>query len=387
MFELGVDEITLVMQLDSNQKSVLATMDWSDVAEALIHRFEEKADLVAVFGEKDIEKSLPKGYSIGYKYGEHPFYFCIAYHLCQRSMGIAVKFSAQSLDYYSEETGLNVYQFMQKVVDKKYAIRLSRIDLTADYIDEDIDVTEIYNSLMHNEIAIFREYRSKKTGDFGYKRVPMMYEGILKEREVPTVYIGSVQSNSRLRIYDKRREQIERKGTKLDKAAGCKNWVRFEGIFRHDYAHQISDELLHIQSGDEYMNLIATTLAQKYRFMTVDRNTGEADTNTDYTQMILDAIMNNSFQLKAPSTRNYELAQNIAYIFSGSGVMNTLYKILDIWDMDAVMCLLEYIIEDLQGGFQPNADCLSWLIRNRKDYQKNYPVFDAFMNKNVSSVL
>lgn len=387
MLEFGVDEMTLVMQLDHNQKSVLATADWEEVAERLIYTFEKKADLITTLGKKDIEKKLPKGYAIGYKYGEHPFYFCVAYHPYQWSMGVAVKFSAQALDYYNEETGLNVYQFMQKVGDRDYTIRLSRIDMTADYIDEDIDITEIYNSLMHNEIGIFREYESKKTGDIGYKRVPMMYEGFLKGSEVPTIYVGSVQSNSRLRIYDKRREQIERKGTKFDKAVGCRNWVRFEGVFRHDYAHQISDELLHIQSDDEYVNLIATTLAQKYRFMTVDRKTGEADTDTNYTQMILDAIANKSFQLKAPSTRNYDLAQNIAYIFSGSGVMNTLYKIWDIWDMDAVMYLLEYIIEALQGEFRPNADCLSWIIRNRKDYQKKYSDFDVFMQQSVSCML
>lgn len=387
MLEFGVDEITLVMQLEKTQKSVLATADWEDVAEGLIHTFEKKSDLNMTFGKKDIEKRLPKGYSTGCKYGEHPFYFCIAYHQCHWDMGIAVKFSAQALDYYSEETGLNVYQLMQKVRDKDYAIRLSRIDLTADYIDEDIDVTEIYNSLMHEEIGTFREYISKKTGDIGYKRVLMMYEGFLKGSEVPTIYIGSVQSNSRLRIYDKRREQIERKGTKFDKAVGCKNWVRFEGVFRHDYAHQISDQLLNIQTDNEYVNLIASILVQKYRFMTIDKKTGGADADTDYTQMILDAISNNNFKLKAPSSRNYDLAQNIAYIFSGSGVMNTLYKISDIWDMDAVMYLLEYVIEDLQGEFRPNADCLSWLIRNRKDYQKKYPDFDVFMQQNVSCML
>ena len=241
--------------------------------------------------------------------------------------------------------------------------------------------------MMHDEIGTFREYISKKTGDIGYKRVPMMYEGFLKEKEVQTIYVGSVQSNSRLRIYDKRREQIERKGTKFDKAVGCKNWVRFEGVFRHDYAHQISDQLLNIQTDNEYMNLIASTLVQKYRFMTIDKKTGGADADTDYTQMILDAISNNSFKLKAPSSRNYDLAQNIAYIFSGSGVMSTLYKISDIWDMEAVMYLLEYIIEDLQGEFRPNADCLSWLIRNRKDFQKKYPDFDVFMQQNVSCML
>ncbi len=116
---------------------------------------------------------------------------------------------------------------MQKVDYKDYLIRLSKIDMTADYIDEGIDVTEIYQDLMDGKIGIFKEYKRKNTGEIDYKRVLMKYEGYLKENEVPTIYIRSVQSNSRLRIYDKRREQLERKGTKLDKAVGCRKalWV------------------------------------------------------------------------------------------------------------------------------------------------------------------
>lgn len=343
MLEIGVDEITLVSQLAKNRKSVLAVRDWDSVAEELIGVFEKKADFLSVFGDKEQEEKAPEGYKIAYKYGSHPFYFCVAYHPYYPDMGIIVKFSAQALDYYVEATGLEVYRFMQKVVYPDYTIRLSRIDLTADYIDENINITGIYQNLMDSRIGVFREYMSKKTGKLEYKRVAMKYSGLLKEQDVPTIYIGSMQSDSRLRIYDKKREQIEKKGTKFDKAVGCKNWIRFEGVFRHEYAHQLSEQLLKISSINDYLNLIASTLVQKFRFMTVDAN-GAADVETDYTQMLLNAINNNSFQLKAPSTRNYDLARNINYIFTGSGIMNTLYKVEEIWGAEAADYLLEYIV-------------------------------------------
>lgn len=381
MLEIGVDEITLVFQLSKNRKSVLGVRDWDSVAEELIGVFEKKADFLSVFGDKEQEEKAPEGYKTAYKYGEHPFYFCIAYHPYYANMGIIVKFSAQALDYYIESSGIEVYQFMQKLIYPDYTIRLSRIDLTADYIDEDINITGIYQNLMDNRIGIFREYMSKKTGKLEYKRVAMKYSGLLKEQDVPTIYIGSMQSDSRLRIYDKKREQIEKKGTKFDKAVGCKNWIRFEGVFKYEYAHQLSEQLLKISSINDYLNLIASTLVQKFRFMTVDAN-GAADVETDYTQMLLNAINNNSFQLKAPSTRNYDLARNINYIFTGSGIMNTLYKVEEIWGAEAAAYLLEYIAEYLTDEFEPSDDCLLWLRKNKIDYQKKYPTFNLYIGQN-----
>ncbi len=382
MLEIGVDEITLVFQLSRNRKSVLGVRDWDSVAEELLEEFVKRAGFLSVFGDKEKEEKAPEGYKIAYKYGSHPFYFFFAYNPYYPDMGIIVKFSAQALDYYVEATGLEVYRFMQKVIYPDYTIRLSRIDLTADYIDEDINITRIYQNLMDGRISVFREYTSKKTGKLEYKKVSMGYSGFLKEQDVPTIYIGSVQSDSRLRIYDKKCEQIENKGTKFDKAVRCKNWVRFEGVFKHEYAHQISEQLFNISSDDEYLNLIALVLVQKFCFMTIDKKTGKADVNTDYTQMLLDAINNKSFKLKAPSTRNYSLMCNIDYIFKGSGIMNTLYKVEEIWGVEAAAYLLEYMAEYLTDEFEPSNDCLLWLRKNKIDYQKKYPTFNLYIGQN-----
>ena len=171
MIELGVDEITLVLQISPDLKTVNSSgvFDWDVVAEDVIKKFETKADLINVFGKKSREMRAPNGYQTAYTYGEHIFYFAIAYHSLHMSMGIVVKFSAQSLDYYCERTGLKLYEILQKVIDPDYSIRLSRIDFTCDYIDEDIDTTKIYQDLIDSKIAIFREYRKKDTDDVIYK--------------------------------------------------------------------------------------------------------------------------------------------------------------------------------------------------------------------------
>ena len=384
MIELGVDELTIVLQLKPEIKNSCNSFDWSAVAENIIHVFVDKANFLTIYGEKELERAPPKGYEIAYTFGNHNFYLAIAYHQYQMSMGVIVKFSAQSLDYYCEKSGLKVYELLQRITDDFYITRLSRIDLIADYIDEDIDTTEIYQGLMDKKIGIFREQVNKKTKELSYKKCPMKFRGVIKESDVPTIYIGSVQSNSTLRIYDKKREQIERKGSKFDKAIKCKDWVRFEAVFRNEFAHQLSNELLKIKTDDEFANLIACTLIQKFRFMHMVN--GVVDCDTIYSQMLIDCITNNYFTLKSPSSRNYDIAKSFEYLFYGSGLISVLYKIKAIWGDGAISGVFNYINEYLKE-WKPNDDCRYWLMHNEKDYKQNYPDFDTFLKQNLSTKL
>lgn len=384
MLELGVDEITVVLQMPKSFKDLLAKTGWADLAEKMIHVFERMADFKKIFGDRDVEPKAPKGYTKAYHYGEHPFYLAVGYHQYYIEMGVIVKFSAQALDYYCEISGLKVYEFLKKIRHKDYEIRLSRIDLTADYIDEGLDTTEIYQSLMDGKVALFREYTCKKTGEPKFQKQQMSYEGILKTKEVPTVYVGSPKSNSRLRIYDKKLEQIQRKGTKYEKALGCSDWIRFEGIFRNEYSHQLTEELMKISDDNEFADLIASTMANKYRFMIVDQ--GVADCPTEYTQILIDCISNRDFKLKCPSSKNYDLVRSIRYIFTGSGIMSTLYKVKTIWDINAVVELMEYLLGKLQNDFEPNEDCIYWLKKNTDSYKKCYPDMESFLMNNVSAL-
>ena len=382
MIELGVDEITLVLQLPKELMGIYNPYNWDKIADNMITHFEDKAEFEKIFGEKRGEARTPAGYTNAYTYGDHSFYFAVAFHQYQLRMGVVVKFSAQALDYYCEKSGENVYVFLQKIKDDGwYTIRLSRVDVVADYIDENVDITDIYQSLMDNRVGIFREYLSEKDNRTMYKRCNIKYSGFIKQREVPTVYIGSVQSNARLKIYDKKREQIERNGTKLDKARNVTDWTRMEASLKNEYAHQMTDELLKTQSDDEYANLIACVMLQKFRFMYIQE--GVADCETEYTQGLMDCISNQNFVLKAPSSRNHELAKSIRYIFFGSGIMTTIYKIREIWGEKAVSILLVFI-EDCIKEWQPNDECRYWLKCHRQDYQDDTKDFERYLNENVS---
>lgn len=374
MIELGIDEITAVLQLAD--KNFLRTTEWQAIAEKMIAIFALRARFWDVYGEQQPITVLPQGYDIGYTYGDHNFYLALAYHPTQISMGVVVKFSALALDYYTEQTGLKVYHLLQRVIDDLYSVRLSRVDLTVDYIDEGINVTEIYQQFIDNRIGIFRDQVNEKTGEITYRKCKLKLQGFLAEGEVPTLYLGSIQSNARLRIYDKKREQFERKGSKYAKAQKCKNWVRFEGVFRHEFAHQISDNLMLITTDDELASLIACVMAQKFRIMYV--NKGVVDCDTEYTQMLFDCIRTAGFVLKAPSSRNNDLIRSLQHLLNGSGLMNFLYKIKVIWGDDAVGKMFAALTNYL-NGWKPNPDCQLWVKKNAKDYLYHYPDFESFL--------
>lgn len=370
--------------MNDDQFTLDESMDWIEVAGIIIEKFISKADFISVYGEPMPEKKAPKGYTDAITFGEHPFYLAIAYHDLIKSMGVIVKFSAQALDYYCTAKGIKLYTLLQNVRDDLYSMRLSRIDLTADFIDEGLKPTKIYNDLKDEKVAVFREFESKKTGETVYKKNPMKLQGFAVEKKIPTIYLGSSQSNSQLRIYDKKMEQIDRHGTKYDKAMKCKDWVRFEGIFRYEFAHQISDELQIIADDSEFANLIACVLAQKFRLMYVEN--GVVDCDTEYTQMLIDCISNGSFALRAPTSRVFELEKNLAYLFTGSGMISAMYKIMSIWSYSALDKFYRVIVDYLEK-WEPSDDCRHWVKVYAEDYKANHPDFDLFIAAAMAYIL
>ena len=380
MLELGIDEITLVLQVAPAYRHLLGTEGWDSVAVQMIGTLTKLADFKGVFGERLDEPRVPQGYTLGYRYGEHPFYLATAYHEYQPDFGCIVKFSAQALDYYCEKTGTRVYQLIQSVKSDLYTIRASRVDLTADYIDEGFDTSEIYQSLMDRSVSLFKQYEAKGTGETKYRRMQTNFRGIIDGREVPTIYIGSPKSNSMLRIYNKRLEQIQRSGTKLGKARSCDDWVRFEGVFKNEYAHKLGEELSKVSSNDEFAELIAITLLNKYRFMeVVDGTCGDL---TEYSQMLADSIVDANYCLGGFFSKNYDLARSIAYIYGGSGIMGTFYKVKEIWGIDAVSEFIEFLLDSLNPEYIPSGSCAEWLKKNKRAYQETYASFSDFIAEN-----
>ena len=383
MLELGIDEITIVLQITEELKRTLDINSWAVTADNIVDIFAENVGFNTVLGEKRIEPKRPDGYTEAFTFGEHSFYLACAFHETAVSMGICIKISAGALDFFLDSSGLTLYEFLKKAQHNSYKLRVSRIDFTADYIDEDFSITEIYQGLMDGHISVVREYINPKTNETALRICKLDYKAILNEADVSTIYIGSKKSDTFMRIYDKRLEQIEHQGRKLDKAMKTHDWIRFEAVFRRNYAHQIGEKLLEITTDAELADFIAGILLKKYSFYHICN--GKVDVPTDYTQMLMDATIGN-YELKSPTSRNYDLVKQILYMLGDSGTLTTLYKIFRIWNDKGLERILQIMIELLKT-FEPNADCRTWLRFHEKDYKKIFTEFDDFIKDTILPVL
>lgn len=385
MIELGIDEVTLVLQLrDKANLKTSNAFDWSSQARNIIYEFQLLSHVIEVFGEVDYEVKAPEGYTVAHTYGFHNFYFCVAFHPLQPVMGVIVKFSAQSVDYYLENSGFRLFEFLRIINESKlYTLSCSRIDLTADYFDTGLSVTSIYRDLENERIALFRQYLSKQTGSLCFRKTKMVYQGIIKQKEIPTIYIGSSKSNARLRIYDKKREQIEKIGTKYQRAIDSTDWTRFECVLRHRFAQQFLEALLSVEEDNEYADMLASTILQKYTFFYVKN--GVIEKETEYTKKLIDSIEDEYLVLRSPSSRNYDLEKSIYHLFYASGYISILKKIKAIFGEQAVTTFLKYVAENLDN-YETSVDCLLWMKKNVSDYKKTYTDFKCYLESVIKFI-
>lgn len=379
MIELGTDEVTMVLRPDERTLAGMEFSDWVPVADRIIGSFIDRTDLESVYGEPRQETRCPRGYTESITLGEHPFYLALAVNEHQPLMGCCIRISAKALAHYVEETGHEAYRLVQDAYSPDdYDLRLSRIDLTADYLDEGIDVSALYRGLSSGGTLVMREQVDGRTGETSLRRSATKLSGYAVGDAVPTFYLGSRKANvdALLRVYDKRREQLETNGRQLSKARSCTDWVRFEASLRHGYATQICDAMIDVADDAEYARLIASAFSQRYQFHAL---TPSGLAPTPWSQKLIDAANGAPALLHSPSSRDTGLASSLRYLRDGSGLLPLLYKAGAIWDEDAPEKMLGWLLSSL-GHYEPNADCRTWLRRNAIDYAKHYKTVDDFLS-------
>lgn len=152
------------------------------------------------------------------------------------------------------EHSVQIHQFLENINNSNlYTSRLSRIDVAIDLINEKVNVNTIYNQLA-------KENQIVKTGS-GRKNHSIL-SAITKDNITSTFYLGSKGKNIRvlLRVYDKKKEQIETLGVRYDEAIHYETWARFEAVFKSTYAHDLSNELKQIKSDTELKDLLVSDL-------------------------------------------------------------------------------------------------------------------------------
>ena len=258
---VGVDEFTLVLQPIDKVKIT----EWPEVAEEMMSIFLTKSKLTDLFGSMSPATKMQAGYTSGLTFGNRPWYLTISWHEDMPAMGICVRFSAYAYASYTEaymaqfQVEMNIADFLHMVQDDVYTTRLSRIDLTADYFDY---LDELFPNRPLCPDAI---YERLKDGSYTVKnwkdrQSVRNMSAIDKDGAYETVYIGSRKgkTNGYLRIYDKKQEQVQTMGYRYDEALQHQSWVRFEASFLHDYAYQITSELLRSSTEKQHTGFAKT---------------------------------------------------------------------------------------------------------------------------------
>lgn len=348
---VGIDELTVVLSADKTL--IRGLEDWKPKAESMITEFARLANLKGIFGtQKDLEGKPPQGYTVAYQYGDNPFYFAVAYHPSCPQMGVVVKFSAHSWSAYCQNGCMDIKKFLNRISSKSYRFRLSRVDFTVDYQNWDISVDGIYQNLMGKRLEI-HNYK----GEINHSEITALEV----DGRVGTFYVGSRKAGTRLflRVYDKKAEQTEKKGFRYKEALDTKSWVRFEAVFKGDYAHQLTNIILETD-GEDLNGFIAGKVTEKYRFYDL-----ESEKYTDFTTALLEKSERDFPHLRLESPRDNDFISSLMHLVRGSGLFPALYKCDEIWGDETSMTLLQCLHDIYKDGYAPNDDVLLWLKKHK----------------------
>lgn len=365
--EVGVDEFTLVLQ--SPEK--VDCREWLNRLDAMLEAFLERSKIEELFGPmRDAIKNLPAGYTNGLTYDDKPWYLVIAWHEDYMQMGICVKFSAYAYACYKAEFEKHYHMtfisdFLQMVqCEDIYTIRLSRIDFTADYFNYPDPLNP--NGYLRPDLL----YRQINDGSYVVRNAKgansfKSKSAIDKDGAYSTFYLGSLKGLTFLRCYDKREEQMEKHGFRYDEALNCRSWIRFEAVFRHEYAHQITEQLLTVQNVAELQALIAKHISDRFQFYDTITD-AELEITADLVSIANGAQVS---ALSSPNPRDNSLKQSVNSIRYNSGLYSTMYKVSAIWGSEGVKNLLEYLYTDYIENYEPEAgkkrDIKLWLKKHK----------------------
>lgn len=279
MINVLCDEFSLTMSVD------LEKVKNDDLYfEKQIDKIDNWLSLSDVLDNKIIDRGI-NGYETGVYFGYDNKKVGIFYSKLHPEMKIFLRFSAETLKNYIRQYELNfdvkleVYDILQ-ALNTVSEIRLSRFDIAIDFIDEDVNVNDLFNDMKKDELKVFNKQNREIRVDH--------YVG--KAIEVETLYFNKRESPSYLRVYNKKNEQIQNIGPYFVQAQNCDSWTRFELEIKKSYAHKLTELVLN--SIDELMfkEILLNVFVDCFRFKY--KISDNVYMNTDFYNDILEMIEN-----------------------------------------------------------------------------------------------
>lgn len=317
-------------------------VDWTDKADAIIKRICATLGLGAEVparknAQGDAVNPLSKlGYNVCKQYGD----ILIGYHKQYEYMGVIVQLSGDACRSYRRMfadcvaelfllSGLNAI-----ADDNDYMCAPTRVDIALDEYNGDWSVPQYVDAYYLQPQAQKRKayiytYRAYTEGKPSYGLANAKTSAIMGDGA--TLYVGSISSACRLRIYDK---LAERKNVDAVVPADVERWTRYELVVRKEYARAMGDDLadLDVTDIDGYLRYLASVLANKY-VLCLD----EDGLRKHYIMQYLDVVASGTKTvLRSDDRRASTLVTSYGHIIGGSGLVALAQKMVAIHsDKDA----------------------------------------------------
>ncbi len=344
MLRLAVDELSISFIADDNFH-INQLKNWNIMCHNFMLRIMKG---LKISGKPEISKVNLSAYDITYNLGlNDPIKF--GYHSLNIKSGMAMKFHAVALGKFLQNSDMSVLGMLKLInqisEENRFVMRIRRVDLVADYINENIlEVDQIYKGLRAGQIRVL------DCNGNGNRSSINSFENNFKAN---TIYIGQKKTSERfLRIYDKKQEQLMLGGVHYDKAKTVEQWIRFEVSYKKGLATQIGCMLLDIESDEELASFIAGQILSKYQLY---ENGTKMDISTK-----LDNFMRN--QVSAPVldyNKDGSLEKLKDYFKIGnSGFQGLLYQIRMLEGEQAMEDYLESLVEFQLNTYKPSQNIL-----------------------------
>lgn len=294
--------------------------NWSDKAERFCFDLCEKIGFESI-SESNIKKIRKLGYNIEYNLADG---IILGYHDNNEYMGLCLQLSGDGLRSlrlnYDENAEVILLNLIKEFVEERnYRFRVTRLDVA-------IDVENCWESVYNYKQLLIDEPNGAKAKGFVYRLMagkngaPSKYQklkfeggGVFNENSY-SVYVGSINSDIRLNIYDKMREQ------KLEPTSELKSWVRFEGRFKRSYATQIANQIINISDEQNVSKFLYRVMIEKFQFRLTEDKIYRMSKNWERLAQTDEVL------LRADDSRVSTLQSSYEHITMRSGLFSLLAK-------------------------------------------------------------
>lgn len=276
LIDVNVDQFTLTIYIDEDEYLAYDEHYFDYIQD----RFASTLNLIDLFG-LPVRLSYGDGwYNTIYDYGYHDRHLFFKYNDESLDNQISVVFHANMLKEYLKsyrnkiDDSMTVFKLLKKM-STLGTVRLSRLDIAIDLIDENIVVDDLAKRINNYDVLI----KNSRGSNIAVESIQQIGNG----GKVETMYINKRKSASFLRIYDKKIEALLKESADVKTAIECESWTRIELELKKYYANNITASILKCESEFDFKKVILGAFLEKFKFLELEKP--EEDDSDGYVDM------------------------------------------------------------------------------------------------------